>query len=106
LWEAFQRDYGAEGDPGILVAKGSTLDFNLDRNADGKLKLQSWVDAGMSETLLQLRLSAAVSFVPISKTSSPARSSRLVPTRTPSVLTTRPVSPLVSVILPAAVPTR
>jgi hypothetical protein len=44
LWEAFQRDYGAEGDPGILVAKGSTLDFNLDRNADGKLKLQSWVD--------------------------------------------------------------
>jgi hypothetical protein len=92
LWEAFQRDYGAEGDPGILVAKGSTLDFNLDRNADGKLKLQSWVDAGMSETLLQLRLSAAVSFVPISKTSSPARSSRLVPTRTPSVLTTRPVS--------------
>jgi hypothetical protein len=44
LWEAFQRDYGAEGDPGILVAKGSTLNFNLDRNADGKLKLQSWVD--------------------------------------------------------------
>ena len=36
LWEAFQRDYGAEGDPGILVAKGSTLNFNLDRNADGK----------------------------------------------------------------------
>ena len=32
------------GDPGILVAKGSTLDFNLDRDANGKLKLQSWVD--------------------------------------------------------------
>jgi hypothetical protein len=44
LWEAFQRDYGESGDPGILVAKGSTLDFNLDRDANGKLKLQSWVD--------------------------------------------------------------
>ena len=44
LWEAFQRDYGPEGDPGILVAKGSTLEFNLDRDASGKLKLQSWVD--------------------------------------------------------------
>ena len=44
LWEAFQRDYGPDGDPGILVAKGSTLDFNLDRDANGKLKLQSWVD--------------------------------------------------------------
>jgi len=44
LWEAFQRDYGPEGDPGILVAKGSTLDFNLDRDSNGKLKLQSWVD--------------------------------------------------------------
>ena len=44
VWEAFQRDYGPDGDHDILVARGSTLDFNLDRDASGKLKLQSWVD--------------------------------------------------------------
>jgi hypothetical protein len=44
LWESYARDYGSEGDPAILVAKGSTLDFNLDRDTGGKLKLQSWVD--------------------------------------------------------------
>ena len=44
LWEAFQRDYGPDGDPGILVGKGATLDFNLDRLPDGSLTLQKWVD--------------------------------------------------------------
>jgi hypothetical protein len=44
LWEAFSRDYGPDGDPDILVAQGSTLDFNLDRHANGKLKLQAWAD--------------------------------------------------------------
>jgi hypothetical protein len=43
LWESFSRDYGPDGDPDILVAQGSTLDFNLDRLPNGKLKLQSWV---------------------------------------------------------------
>ncbi len=44
LWEAHQRDYGPDGDPGILVAQGATLDFNLDRLPNGVLKLQNWVD--------------------------------------------------------------
>jgi hypothetical protein len=44
LWEAFNRDYGPNGDPQILVAKGATLEFNLDRKPDGTLKLQAWVD--------------------------------------------------------------
>ena len=37
-----RRD-GPDGDPGILVAKGSTLDFNLDPK-NGTLKPKSWVD--------------------------------------------------------------
>ena len=71
LWEAYQRDYGEAGDPGILVAKGSTLDFNLDRDANGKLKLQNAI-------LLLLLQSAAPSSEPTWRPSSPARSSRRV----------------------------
>jgi hypothetical protein len=28
LWDAFKRDYGPDGDPAILVAKGATREFN------------------------------------------------------------------------------
>ncbi len=30
LWDTYRRDFGPEGDPKILVAKGSTRDFNPD----------------------------------------------------------------------------
>jgi hypothetical protein len=34
LWETYRRHYGAEGDPAILVAKGTTRDFNPDLPQD------------------------------------------------------------------------
>ena len=30
LWETFQRDFGPEGDPAVLVAHGTSRDFNSD----------------------------------------------------------------------------
>jgi hypothetical protein len=28
LWDSYRRDYGTDGSPGILVARGSSRDFN------------------------------------------------------------------------------
>jgi hypothetical protein len=39
MWEAFNRDYGADGDPAVLVAQGGTLDLNL----SGDSRLAAWV---------------------------------------------------------------
>jgi hypothetical protein len=39
MWDAFNRDYGPDGDPGILVAQGATTDLNL----SSAPKLLKWI---------------------------------------------------------------
>jgi hypothetical protein len=44
LWEAFNKNFGADGDPAILVAQGETTALNLERDANGVPKVQKHID--------------------------------------------------------------
>ena len=49
LWEAWSRHYGADGDPTILVAQGTTTELNLEVDDKGKPKVQRHIDRLVAE---------------------------------------------------------